>query len=233
MRPTFLILTALMATAATAEELRQDTTGLYPMWESTGYVENAGDVRLGTNGAQVGIGGAVQVGTQPINLVERVPNAYFKVALGSTERWHIAAQAGGYQLLPGASRDLFSPMYSSRLDNPDFSVTVVPISMAASVEVARWLSFHNTVTALGVLSSARLKTSVTPGASVVAELNPHGRHGLTLNLAEVGFWAHDMSIAGASYRYRCTWLEMRVGYFYRFTKSGAQASPIASLAVLL
>jgi len=30
---------------------------------------------------------------------------------------------GAYRLLDGASRSMFSPMYSSRLDNPDFAVT--------------------------------------------------------------------------------------------------------------
>src|SRR4051794_12384206 len=102
------------AGAAFAEELRHDTTGFYPMWEATGYVEEAGDVRVSTTGLQVGTPLGVHVGVQPVSLIERTPNAYFKVALPSPDGWHFTAQAGGYHLLAGAGGALFSPMYSTR-----------------------------------------------------------------------------------------------------------------------
>ena len=68
---------------------------------------------------------------------------------------------------------------------------------------------------------------------MVVGLNPHGRHGVTLHAADVGLWDHDLAIAGASYRYRNGWMELRLGYFYRFTKSGTQGAPIAGFGVLL
>ena len=226
-----ILLTAL---AASAEDVRPDTTGLYPIWEGTGHVEASGGVRIGTTGAQVGIGGFAHAGIMPVNFIQRAPNAYFKLALVETQTFHVAAQAGAYRLLSGATRDLFSPMFASRMDNSDFDVTMLPVSLSASWEAARWLEIHQTATALRISGAGdRIATAVTPGYSVVGELNPHSRHGLSLHLAEVGFWRHDMTIAGASYRYRNGWMEYRVGYFYRFTKSGVQSSPIASLAVLL
>lgn len=238
--PSFL-LAAMLATGAGAAEappepeevLRHDTTGLYPIWESTGFVEQGGAVRLGTTGAQVGIVDVLHLGVQPINFIQRAPNGYAKLALLTTGRWRVAAQAGAFRLLPGATRDLFSPMYASRLDNPDFAVTLVPVSVSASLEVARWLEVHQTLTGLGVLAPGHLRSAVTPGYSLVVELNPAGRHGLSLHAAEVGLWAHDMAIAGAAYRYRNRWLELRLGYFYRLTRSGLQSAPIAALAVLL
>ena len=78
-----------------------------------------------------------------------------------------------------------------------------------------------------------LRTAVTAGYSAVAELNPHGRHALSLHGGEVGFWAHDLAVAGASYRYRNGWMELRLGYFYRFSKSGGQSAPLAAFGVLL
>jgi hypothetical protein len=238
----FLVLLACVLTAGAssaaedptgADLLRRDTTGLYPIWENTGHIEKGGDIHVGTTGAQVGILDVAHVGVLPINFVYRAPNGYLKVALFASPRWRIAAQAGAFRLLDSASHALFSPMYSSRLDNTGFGVTLVPVSLSASVEVARWLEVHQTLTGLGVFAPGHLRTAVTPGYSVVAELNPHSRHGLSLHASEVGFWAHDMAIAGASYRYRNGWTELRLGYFYRFGKSGVQASPLVSLGVLL
>ena len=136
--------------AASAEELRQDTTGFYPMWETTGYVENAGDVRVSTTGMQVGVPGGMHFGVQPVSFIERTPNAYAKVALPAPEGWHFAAQAAGYRLLAGAGGALFSPMYTTRLDNHGFDAIFAPLSFAASKDIASWLEVHQTVTLLAI-----------------------------------------------------------------------------------
>jgi hypothetical protein len=234
-RPAALLLlsAALCGLPAFADGLRGDTTGFYPIWENTGHVEEAGDVRLGTMGAQVGVGGIAHAGVQPVNFIYRAPNAYLKVQILRAGRWRVAAQAGGMRLMQGASRSFFSPMYSTRLDNPDFGITLVPVSVSASAEVASWLEIHQTLTGLGVVTGGPLRNGVTPGYSAVAELNPRGRHALSLHLGETGAWAHDLAVAGASYRYRNGWMEFRLGYFYRFTKAGVQAAPLVGLGVLL
>src|SRR5205814_10525125 len=105
---------------------------------------------------------------QPMTFVERTLNGYHKVALRSARKWRFAAQTGAFRLLDAASRALFSPMYSSRLDNMGFGVTLVPVAVSASVEVARWLEVHQTLTGLGVYAPGHLRTGVTPGYSVVA-----------------------------------------------------------------
>ena len=219
--------------AAVAEELRPDTTGFYPMWENTGHVEHAADVHVGSTGAQVGIADVAHVGIQPINFIYRSPNAYAKVELYRSGRWSIAAQAAGYRLLSGAGLAFFSPMYSTRIDNRDFGITLAPVSLSASWEVAKWLEVHQTLTSLFVYSNGPVKSGVTGGYSLMVELNPHGRHGLCFHAADAGFVVHDLGLAGASYRYRNGWLELRLGYFYRATPAGVQATPLAALGVLL
>ena len=203
------------------------------MWENTGFVERSGDVYAGTTGVQAGIAGVAQAGIVPVAFISRSPNAYAKLAVVRTRRWNVAVQVGGYRLLSGATRSFYSPAYSTRLDNPDFGITLVPVAVSASTEIGSWLELHQTITMLGVITSGPLRNGVTTGYSAVAEVNPHGRHALSFHFAEVGFWSQDLALAGASYRYRNGFLEMRLGYFYRFTRTGMQAAPLAALAVLL
>src|SRR6266850_2051416 len=217
------------ASVASADEIRPDTTGFYPMWENTGHVERSGDIHLGSTGAQVGIADVGHIGVQPINFIYRSPNVYAKVELLRAGRWTVAAQAGAYRLMTGAALAFFSPMYSTRLDNRDFGITLAPVSLSASFEAARWLEVHQTVTALGVYSSGAVRSGVTGGYSVVAELNPHGRHGLSFHAADAGILIRDLALAGAAYRYRNTWMELRLGYFYRLTRAGVQATPLVAL----
>src|SRR5947207_2761640 len=216
MKTSILAAALCAAGPALADGLRADTTGFYPMWENTGHVERAGDLRIGSTGAQVGIAGLAHAGVQPINFIFRSPNAYAKVALFRSARWSIAAQAGGYRLLPGASEAFFSPMYSTRFVNRDYGVTLVPVAVSASAEIASWLELHQTFTALGTFNSGPLRNGITPGYSAVAELNPHGRHAISLHAADTGLWQEDIAFAGASYRYRNGWMEARLGYFYRW-----------------
>jgi hypothetical protein len=213
--------------------IRPDTTGFYPLWEGTAHVEANADVHLGTTGAQIGIGDLAHVGVQPINYLFRTPNAYVKVPFFDSGGWYVAAQVGGYRLLEGASRAFYSPMFSSRLDNPDFAVNLVPVSLSMSVEITRWLELHQTLTGLGIVASAPLANEVKVGYAAIAEFLPHEHHAISIHAGEIGFWAHELAYVGASYRYRSGWLELRIGYFYRFTPEGAQGGPLVGIGVLL
>ena len=223
----------LCASAAAAQELRQDTTGFYPIWESTGHIEAHGDIHLGTDHAQVGLAGVAQVGIEPLGFIYRAPNVSAKFRVSSFGSWQIAAQAGVFKLLEGASSASISPAYTARIDNRGYSINLFPVLLSASVAIAPWLELHQTLTLLGIFGSGPLKNRVVPGYSLVGEANPHGRHGLSLHLAEIGFPGREFSIAGAAYRYRNGWLELRLGYFYRFTRAGDQGGPLASLGLLL
>ncbi len=215
-----------------AREYRADTTGLYPLWENTGHVESAGDVRISTTGVQMGMPG-VHIGALPLPFFYRTPNAYLKGSLFSSNRAALALQVGFFHLLPSASRSAFSPMYPTRLDNSDFSLTVIPMHLAFSWTLSQWLEWHHTLGAVVNLPSGNITGDFTPGYLSGLELNPLGNHALVLHLGKVGFERHEFFLAGASYRFRNSWLEARFGYFYRFRAEGAQAGPLASLGFLL
>lgn len=230
----FLLVFSFAVSLLHAEEtLRTSTTGFYPVWENTGNVEKGGQIRLGLSDAEVGIADRAQVGMNPVVFAYRIPNGYLKINLGRTGVFKWSAQTGFYYLLEQASRSSMSPMYVSRLDNPDFTMLLIPTSLNNTVAVFDWLELHQSFTLLPEINSGRLANKVFGGYSVVAELLPQGRHGLLFHLGEVGIWEHDFSLVGASYRYRNAWMEFRLGYFYRIQKVGTQSAPLASISFLL
>jgi hypothetical protein len=214
--------------------VRSSTEGFYPIWENTGFVERHREMYIGTNGAHYGIANVAQVGVEPVNFIYRSPNGYAKFALFNRGNWHVAEQVGGYYLMTEASRAFFSPMYASRLDNPDFSVVLLPVSTTATLEVSDWMQIHQTATVLGVYSnSGQLDNTAFFGYSVVAELLARARHSVLVHAGEVGFWNHDFGMTGVSYRYHNTWMDFQLGYFYRFRQDGTQTAPLVSFGILI
>ena len=69
--------------------------------------------------------------------------------------------------------------------------------------------------------------------SAAAEMLARHHHSVLLHAGEVGFWNHDFSTLGTSYRYHNTWVDLQLGYFYRFEESGGQSAPMVSLRFLL
>lgn len=213
--------------------LRPSTTGFYPLWENTAFVENGGDAFFGTYSGHVGVANRLQIGLAPIHFAYRTPNLYLKGFVWGNDSFYIGAQAGVYHLLERASRSSMSPDYTSRLDNPDFTVTLFPLSLPTTLRPFEWLDLHQTVTGLVITSTGPIQKEVTWSYSLVAELLPLNRHALLLHWTDVGLWAHDNTIVGASYRYRNTWMEFKLGYFYRFRKTGNQSSPLVGIGFLL
>jgi hypothetical protein len=200
--------------------------GFYPIWETTGFVQYHRHAYVGSNGANFGIKNLVQVGTQPFSFVYRTPNIYAKFALYNQDEWHLAAQIGTFYLLDRASQSFMSPMYTSRLANPDYNITLIPVSFAATKEFSDWLQLHQTLTALAFRSSSsQLKNEINLGYSAVAEFLALEHHSVLFHFEEVGMWSHDLFALGTSYRFHNSWLELRAGYFYRFQPGAAQASP--------
>ena len=209
------------------------TTGFYPLWEGSGYVERAGAFRLGTTGTHVGVAGVAHVGVSPLPFMHRTPNLYSKLVLSDRPTLGISLQVSAYAMLNGAARGLFSPMYSTRLDNPDFRVWVVPVTASATHRIAPWLDLHQSLTLMGVTSGGPIRSEITPGYSLVAELHASSSSSLLLHAAQVGLWDHRFGLAGASVRYQGDWLELRAGYFYRMFVEGAQSGPLVGIGVLL
>ena len=204
------------ASASPETGFKQSPSGFYPIWENTGFVPKHRDLYIGTNGAKFGIGNYMALGLEPVQFVYRAPNANAKFALFETDKWSLATQIGVLELLDQASRAFFSPMYSSRLDNPDFNITLLPASVSATYSLRDWLELHQTVTGLGVFTSGALQNQAYFGYSAVGEFIASSHHSALIHLSEVGLWNHDFSMLGASYRYQSSWFEFRLGYFYRF-----------------
>lgn len=221
--------------SAHGDEVRPSTTGFYPIWENTGFVEKHREIYLGTNGAHFGILDRAHIGVQPIHFLYRAPNGYAKFSLLDRGRWHLSAQAGALYLMNEASRAFLSPMYASRLDNPDFAVLLTPVTASATHEVSDWMQLHQSATLLGVISAngTPLANEAYLGYTVVGELLAKRRHSVRLHASEVGFWKHDFAMLGTSYRYHNSWFEFQMGYFYRFRAVGNQSSPMIALGFLM
>ena len=224
---------ALFASAFARAEVPPSTVGFYPIWENTGFVEPHRQVFIGSNSAHFGIAGIAQVGVEPINFLYRTPNAYVKFRLADNGRWHLGAQVAAFYLMDEASRAFLSPMYSSRLDNPDFAVTMVPVSLVSSYEVSDWLDVHQTATAFSTFTSGQLQNQTYFGYSIVGEFKSSGHSSVQVHVAEIGFWNHDFALLGASYRFANSWLDFQLGYFYRFRQDGTENAPMISLGFRL
>lgn len=205
--------------------------GLYPLWEGTGDVHGHRHGVVALRDVQLGLGGWGQLGSQPLEFVFRTPNAQLKLALWRGERWRWALQAGCYALLPGAGEAFLSPTYAATLRNQDFSVFALPLQLATSWRAAPWLQLHHTLTALTVAGQPPVQPRLTVGNFLTAELLALRHHGFYLHLGEVGAWAHELLILGASYRLRWGPVEGRVGYVYRRHAEGWQGQPLIDLGV--
>ncbi len=235
-----LIFAVLLSTSAFAESNSETATeGFYPIWEGTGQVEAHEQAVIGTTGAHYGILDKAQVGFYPVQFMYRTPNVYAKFRVASpapSENLRIqnAFQISSFYLMSQASRAFFSTMYTSRLDNPDFSVLLTPISLLSTWSYSNWLDLHHTATYMRISSSnGSLEKTGYFGYSAVAEFKAKQHHSMLLHAGEVGFWDHDFSTLGTSYRYQGSLIEFRLGYFYRLRAEGSQAGPNVGLGFKL
>jgi hypothetical protein len=208
-------------------------TALYPLWENTGHVLGHQRLYLGTSNVEFGLFSMIQVGVRPLSFLFRTLNAHGKVRLLARERLSVAAHAEVLVFLPGASEAFISSNYISRLDTRDVVLTVVPVGATASYAATPWLYLHGTPTVMGIFDNGPYRNSLVFGTTLVAEVLAFQRHSFRAHAGEVGFWEHDFHLLGASYRYRRSWFEVQVGYFYRFMRDGGQGNPILALGAYL
>jgi hypothetical protein len=220
-------------TPAPSEEPTSSLTALYPLWENTGHILGHRRLFLGTSNVEFGLFDKVQVGVHPLFYLFRTLNLHGKVRLLSRERLSVAAHAEVLYFLPGASEAFISSNYVSRIDTRDVQLTVVPVGTSASYAVTSWFYLHGTATVAGIFDNGPFRERLVLGTTVVAEVLALQRHSLALHAGEVGFWNHDFSTLGASYRYRRGWFEAKLGYFFRFMNDGRQGSPLLSLGAYL
>jgi len=206
--------------------------GMYPLWENTGYTLSFKQARLALFQSSVGIGPHLQLSIRPWSFAMRAPNIAFKYGVYNRGTLHFAVHAGLYVLLPNANNAFYSAQYAARIKNTDSTVMVVPLGSSLTWEATQWLRVHNTLTLLGVFADP-YKDQITVGHFVRAEFKPTEHHSLFLHAGEVGFWAHDMFVTGLSYRFNYKAFNVGAGYFYRFSKDGAQGQPLFDIGIIL
>ena len=233
--PRLFIALALTSAAASAEEAQHPAfsrVGFYPIWENTGTTLGRGHALLGTGYFELGLGDRWQVGVRPQEFLFRTPNLHAKVQLLARGDLEWSAHAEALTLLAGATSVFTSTNFVSRIDNTRGALWLVPVGTTLSWFPAEFAAVHTSLTVLSVGGTGQ-PYYATVGLSSVVELRALRRNGLLLHLAEIGFWRHDLFLVGVSYRLTLGWFETQLGYFYRLSRDGSQASPLLSLGVTL
>jgi len=230
--PVLLLLALLTPAAELQDHSAFSKVGFYPLWENTGSVLGHRHALIGTDYFELGLGDRAQLGVRPQEFLFRTPNVHGKLQLFARGELEWSAQAEVLTLLSGATSVFTSSNIVSRLDNSRGALWVVPVGTTLSWFPADFAALHTTLTLMSVGGTAQ-PYYASVGLSSVLELRALRYHGLNFHLAEIGFWRHDLFIAGVSYRLNLSWFGAQVGYFYRFSKDGSQASPLLSLGVTL
>jgi hypothetical protein len=223
------LLAALLASAPEGPAFAK--TGFYPLWEDTGSTLESREMILGTGFVEVGLGRDAQVGLRPQELLFRAPNLHGKLRVFARGPLELSVHLETLALLPGSTSLFTSSNFVSRIDNRG-TLWVVPAGASLSWFPADFAALHTTLTAMSVFGGGQ-PYYASLGLSTVLELHALRHHALLLHFAEIGFWRQDLVIAGASYRLDAGWFEAQLGYFYRFSPDGSQASPLLSLGANL
>jgi hypothetical protein len=231
--PGAFLIAALLASASDgADRSAFAATGFYPLWEDTGSTLEHRQMLLGTDYFELGLGGDAQVGLRPQEFLFRTPNLHGKVRLFVRGPFELSVHAETLALLSGATSIFTSSNFVSRIDNSRGTLWVIPVGSTLSWFPADFAAIHTTLTMISVGGRGQ-PYYASLGLSSVIELRALKHHGLLFHLAEIGFWRQDMFVIGASYRLNLGWCGTQIGYFYRFSPDGSQASPLLSVGVTL
>jgi hypothetical protein len=209
--------------------------GLYPLWEQTGILHAAGTGQVGYGHAQLGLGG-VQFGTQPFLDLYGTPNVQLKAAVVSRGSVQIAAQLGLYQVPVAAASQSIGNLRPVGLVNPYGPVSLVPLSMAASLIATPRLGVHVTATLLvtrSTLTDDRRAVDVSTGQSLLAELWATQRWAARLHVGVDGVGVAGRSHAGLSFAYAGDRLTLQAGYVRWLTLEGESSGSIMFDGALL
>ncbi len=213
---------------------RLATSGFYPIWEDTGSLLEPADIQLASNGFRVRIPGDVQLGLQPTYYLHRAPNLEAKVSILKRAELQLALRQSVIVLFRNAQDRMITPVYASRLTNPNSNVVLAPASLHATWRPFSFLLVHGSATVLPMLSNEKdFENRAVGGLSAMVELPVVRGHSLLLHGGEVGLWDHDFAYLGASYRLNYAWFMMQLGFAYRLRPEGAQGSPLLSVGAYL
>lgn len=209
---TIALLLLLSRVAAAAEGT---VNGLYPLWEQTGDLHEAGTLQIGFLHAQLGLG-PVQVGTQPFLDLYGTANAQAKLALWRGQRLRLALVPGWYRVPAAAQARAIGNLRTVKLYNPYGPVTLVPVALAASLLLSPRLRIHAAGSVLGQWADDARDRMASAGAAALLELRANARWAAMVHAGVEGVPVTRQTHAGLSFAYRLRHLDLRLGYARRF-----------------
>jgi hypothetical protein len=215
--------TALAPRLAGAESEPATVNGLYPLWEQTGELHEAGRAQVGYQHAQVGLGW-VQLETQPYLDAYGTANGELKVHVFGGESSDAAVQVGWYHAPAHLERREIGNLHSVSLVNPA-PIDLVPLQFAETIFLSSRLQLHAAATALTEYSRDSQNTQLSFGSAGMLEMRASRRWSAMAHAGIEGAPVTVQTHAGLSFAYRVSFLDLRAGYATRY-ENGTQAGVV-------
>lgn len=195
--------------------------GLYPLWEHTGVLHNAGAVQLGHQQAQVGMGFA-QLSTQPFLDLYGTLNLQAKVAVLMRERLKVAVVAGIYRIPTNAQSRMFGNLNATGLVNPYGPLYLAPLSLAKSVLLSQRWALHWASTLL--VASGEDQRYVSGGQALLVEAIANAHWRARLHAGVEGINVQGQGHAALSFAYRGDVVRLEAGGGQRILFTGERST---------
>ena len=215
------LLTALFPRLARAQVAT--VNGLYPLWEQTGEVHDAGRVQFGYQHAQLGLG-YLQLETQPYLDAYGTVNGEIKVRVYGSASTDAAVQVGWYHAPARVDKQEVGNLHTVNLMNRA-PIDMVPLQFAETFFLSPRLQLHAAATALPQYSRDSRDTSVSFGGASMLEMRASRRWAAMAHAGVEGAPVTVQSHAGLSFAYRWSFLDLRAGYATRF-ENGTEAGVV-------
>jgi hypothetical protein len=216
---TWAILGILTAASLPARAQEATINGLYPLWEVTGELHDAGRAQVGYQHAQLGLG-PLQLETQPyldaygtVNGEVRI--RLFRDAAVQLGWYHAPAQVAGHEI---------GNVHAVNLVNPA-PIDLVPVQLAETFGLSPRLQLHATATSLLEYSPDSRDSQVSFGAAGILEMRASRHFAAMAHAGVEGAPVSLQSHAGLSFAFRASFLDLRAGYAARY-ENGTQAGVV-------
>lgn len=195
--------------------------GLYPLWEHTGVLHNAGTVQLGYQQAQVGLGYA-QLSTQPFLDLYGTLNLQAKVAVLAQERLKVAVVAGVYRIATNAQSRMFGNLNATGFVNPYGPLYVAPVSLAKSFLLSKRCAVHWASTML--FASSDQRQYVSGGQALLFEAMANQQWRARIHAGVEGLNVQGQGHAALSFAYRGDVVRLEAGAGQRIMFTGERST---------
>ena len=223
--PATMPATTTASATATADAPPPAVHGLFPLWETTGVVEESGAARVGLRHMQVGLG-PLTVGTDPYLDIYGTMNATAKLGVMRKGSLRLALQASWLRVPTAAETRGVGNLHAGAFANPYAPVTLLPVAAGVTWLAARRVHLHASATLLQTLSAAPELQATSAGISAWVEWwTPTGRS-VRLHAGAEGWPVAPQEHVGLSFGWRTRHLALQGGYARRFAAEGTSANTL-------